>query len=129
MKQILLVDDSRTILAEIKALLSGEYTVTPVASGAQAMKYLSVKTPDLILADVLMPEMDGFRLISEIRSGGFTDIPIVLMTADISAESKTRCIEAGAEDLIVKPIVPAVLKKRIGRIIELNELKKSSSEG
>lgn len=128
MKQILLVDDSRTVLAEIKALLSGEYGVTPVASGAQALKYLSVKTPDLILADVMMPEMDGFRLISEIRQSGFTNIPILLMTADTSTESKTRCIEAGAEDIIAKPIVPAVLKRRIGRIMELSELKKSSSD-
>lgn len=128
MKQILLVDDSRSILAEIKAILSGDYGVTPVASGAQALKYLTVKTPDLILSDVLMPEMDGYQLISEIRRSGFTDIPILLMTADTSIESKTRCMEAGAEDIIAKPIVPAVLKRRIGRILELSELKKTSSE-
>ena len=130
MKQILLVDDSRTILAEIKALLSGEeYSVTPVASGAQALKYLSVKTPDLIISDVLMPEMDGFSLISEIRREGFADIPVMLMTADTSEDSKLRCIEAGAEDFIAKPIVPAVLKRRVARIMELSELKKSSAEG
>lgn len=129
MKQILLVDDSRSILAEVKAMLSGEYSVTPVASGAQALKYLSVKTPDIILADVLMPEMDGYELITEVRKSGFAAIPILLMTADVSVESKTRCIEAGAEDLIAKPIVPAVLKRRIARVIELNELKKSSENG
>lgn len=128
MKQILLVDDSRSILAEIKAILSGDYGVTPVASGAQALKYLTVKTPDLILSDVLMPEMDGYQLIAEVRRSGFKDIPILLMTADTSIESKNRCMEAGAEDIIAKPIVPAVLKRRIGRIIELSELKKTSSE-
>ena len=128
MKQILLVDDSRSILAEIKAILSGDYGVTPVASGAQALKYLTVKTPDLIISDVLMPEMDGYQLIAEVRRSGFKDIPILLMTADTSIESKNRCMEAGAEDIIAKPIVPAVLKRRIGRIIELSELKKTSSE-
>ena len=126
MKQILLVDDSRSILAEIKAILSGDYGVTPVASGAQALKYLTVKTPDLILSDVLMPEMDGYKLISEIRREGVADIHVVLMTAGSSEESKQKGIEAGAEDFIAKPIVPAVLKRRIARIMELSELKKTS---
>lgn len=129
MKNILIVDDSRSGLAEIKALLSDEYNVMPVLSGAQALRYLSIKKPDLILLDVYMPEMDGFEVIKRIKADGNTaDIPVIFLTADISPEMKLKCCEAGAEDYAAKPIVPAALKRRISRILELYELRARLAE-
>ena len=129
MKNILIVDDSRSGLAEIKALLSDEYNVMPVLSGAQALKYLSIKKPDLILLDVFMPDMDGFEVIKQIKADERTaDIPVIFLTADISPEMKLKCCEAGAEDYAAKPIVPAALKRRISRILELYDLRAKLAE-
>lgn len=106
MKHILAVDDNKQNLVFIKNVLSEEFQVTPVLSGAQAIKFLEKKRPDLILLDLLMPEMDGMETMKAIKHNSeWSDIPIIFLTADTAPETKEQCLKAGAAGFILKPFV------------------------
>lgn len=124
MYHILVVDDNKANLAMAKQELSDEYQVTPVISGAQALQFLEKKTPSLIMLDLMMPEMDGRETMKRIREREeWTKIPIIFLTADSSPETESEILRLGADDFVAKPFVPEVMKSRISRIIELNELR------
>lgn len=125
MKHILIVDDNKTNLVSAKNALAEEYKVTPVTSGEQALKFLDKNVPDLILLDINMPEMDGFEVQEKIKEmNECCHVPIIFLTADNDSATESRCLESGALDFIAKPFVPAVMRSRIGRILELEELRK-----
>ena len=124
MKHILIVDDSRTNLAMAKQELSGDYQVTPVISGFQALQFLEKRHTDLILLDINMPEMDGKETMRRIKENErWAKIPIIFLTADSTPETEAECLSLGADDFIAKPFVPKVMRRRISRLIELNELR------
>ncbi len=124
MKHILVVDDSKTNLAIAKQELSEEYQVTPVISGFQALQFLEKRSTDLILLDINMPEMDGKETLRKVKANPlWAKIPIIFLTADSTPETESECLALGADDFIAKPFVPKVMKRRISRIIELNELR------
>ena len=88
MKTILVVDDDKLNLNNAMEILTPVYKVIPVPSGKMALNYLSKNIPDLILLDVLMPEMDGFEVMQQIRANGeWADIPVIFLTADVSPET------------------------------------------
>ncbi|MBQ8567858.1 MAG: diguanylate cyclase [Oscillospiraceae bacterium] len=129
MKHILIVDDNKANLTAARTALSDIYKATAVVSGAQALKFLEKNTPDMILLDINMPEMDGFQVMAKIRENPeLSELPIIFLTADSDAETEQKCLEAGALDFIAKPFVPAVMRSRIGRILELEELRKSLAD-
>ena len=116
---ILLVDDDISNLKRDQKILGGEYRISATSSGKMAMSVISKVTPQLILLDVNMPEMDGFETIEAIRAlEGGSSIPVVFLTGDSDAETETKCFEAGATDFIAKPFVPQVLISRVKRILE-----------
>jgi len=124
MKHILIVDDNKTNLVMAKHELSELYLVTAVTSGAQALQFLSKKGTDLILLDIIMPEMDGRETMRRIRENeAWRKIPIIFLTADNSPETEAQCLSDGADDFIAKPFVPQVMKSRISRILELQDLR------
>lgn len=126
MKHILIVDDNKANLTAARVALSDIYKTTAVVSGAQALKFLENNTPDIILLDINMPEMDGFEVLSKIQlMPDCSSIPVIFLTADNDAETEQRCFDAGAVDFIAKPFVTAVMRSRIGRILELEQLRKS----
>lgn len=126
MKHILIVDDNKANLTVAKTALSDIYKTTAVISGAQALKFLEKNIPDVILLDINMPEMDGFEVMEKIRENSeCSSIPVVFLTADNDPETEQKCFDAGALDFIAKPFVTAVMRSRIGRILELEELRKS----
>ena len=126
MKHILIVDDNKANLTAAKAALSDIYKTTAVLSGAQAFKFLEKNIPDIILLDINMPEMDGFEVLEGIRAiPEISHIPVIFLTADNDAETEQKCFDAGAVDFIAKPFVTAVMRSRIGRTLELEELRKS----
>ncbi|MBQ5318575.1 MAG: diguanylate cyclase [Oscillospiraceae bacterium] len=126
MKHILIVDDNKANLTAAKAALSDIYKTTAVLSGAQTLKFLEKNIPDIILLDINMPEMDGFEVLEKIKSTPeISHIPVIFLTADSDAETEQKCFDAGAVDFIAKPFVPAVMRSRIGRTLELEELRKS----
>ncbi len=129
MKHILIVDDNKTNLASAKAALNDLYKITAVISGAQALKFLGSSSCDLILLDINMPEMDGFAVLEKIKNNSvWRDIPVIFLTADNDPQTESRCLEAGAIDFIAKPFVMNVMRSRISRILELEELKNNLSE-
>ena len=126
MKHLLVVDDNKTNLASAKAALSDLYKVTAVLSGEQALLFLKNNHPDLILLDINMPGMDGFEVLEKIKAlAGDAPIPVIFLTADNDAETENRCLELGALDFIAKPFVPNVMRARIARILELEELRQN----
>ncbi len=124
MKHILIVDDNKTNLTMAKNELASDYSVTAVLSGMQALQFLSRMKTDLILLDINMPEMDGKETMRRIRANAeWKKIPIIFLTADSSPETEAECLLEGADDFIAKPFVPQVMRSRIARIMELNELR------
>ena len=129
MKSILVVDDDKMNLATARKVLSEEYKVIPVMRGAQALTYLETGDCDMILLDINMPEMDGFEVLQKIREKEHCkNIPVIFLTADSDTDTETRCFKAGAIDFITKPFVPAVMRSRIGRALELEELRRSLAD-
>lgn len=129
MKTILVVDDDKLNLSAARKVLSGEYKVIPVVRGTQALSYLENEECDMILLDISMPEMDGFELLRKIRTmENGKDIPVIFLTADNDTETETRCFKEGAIDFIVKPFVPTVMQSRIGRALELEELRRGLAD-
>ncbi|MCH5192967.1 MAG: diguanylate cyclase [Oscillospiraceae bacterium] len=129
MKTILVVDDNKMNLASARKVLCDKYKVVPVMKGQQALTYLESGECDIILLDINMPEMDGFEVMKRIREMEHClSIPVIFLTADSEPETETRCFREGAIDFIAKPFVPEVMLSRIGRILELEELRRSLAD-
>lgn len=129
MKSILVVDDDKLNLSTARKVLSEDYKVIPVVRGEQALSYLQNGSCDIILLDINMPDMDGFQVLEKIREmERCKNIPVIFLTADDDTETETRCFREGAIDFIAKPFVPAVMRSRIGRALELEELRRSLAD-
>ena len=114
--RILLVDDDRAHLELLGDRLAGDgFDVSRASNGADALRRLDKAWPDLVILDLMMPEMDGQSLASRIKSRA--DIPILVLSADAAAESKTDLIAHFAEDYVTKPYDYAELVARIRRVL------------
>jgi putative two-component system response regulator len=112
---ILIVDDTPENLTVLAELLQPEYRVLAANSGARALKLAAAEPkPDLILLDVMMPDMDGYEVFGRLRSNSRTrDIPVVFVTAMNAAEDEEQGLELGAVDYIAKPLRPRVVLARV----------------
>lgn len=129
MKKILIVDDNRLNLIAAKNVLNDVYSVSSVLNGEEALEYLERESCDLILLDINMPDMDGFEVFEKLRAMEKTkEIPVIFLTADNDANTETHCFDCGAIDFIAKPFVPAVMRSRISRVLELEELRKNLAD-
>jgi len=111
-KTVLIVDDSSTNNFLLQSILEGEGINSLIASsGEEALNYLKTDKPALILLDVMMPNFDGFAVIKKLKNNPKTsNIPVIFITAKNEDNIKQKAIEAGAKNLIHKPIdVNAVL--------------------
>lgn len=124
-RSVLVVDDNeanRDLIA--RRLEKAGYLVTSAVNGAEALKLLALERYDLVLLDVMMPEMDGYTVLERIKSNPILrDIPVIMITALNEADSVTRCIKLGAEDYIIKPLDMAVVQSRIWRCLAKASLK------
>jgi len=109
--RILAVDDSPTILEMIKAILqSGGYDVITAVDGAQALETARAEVPDLILLDVMLPKLDGYRVCRLLKfDQKYKSIPIIMLTAKTEEQSMATGIRTGANQYLTKPIEPEVL--------------------
>lgn len=126
---ILVVDDDTSNLKIANRILSGEHLrVSCLKSGEDAIKFLQMNRPDLILLDVHMPGMDGFETLTALKKNEITAaIPVIFLTADDDTDMETRGLEAGAMDFIKKPFVPEVLLLRVRHTIDLIRLQSDLS--
>ena len=123
MKCILVVDDSTTNLKFVEKVLKDTYKLALVKSGEQALKYLTKNSVDLILLDIMMPEMDGFETFQKIKELELEhDIPVMFFTADTDVEKEIQALAMGAVDFIRKPFVPEIMTNRINHILRLEDL-------
>lgn len=118
---LLVVDDVPDNLDVMVELLNGDYQVKVASSGERALKILDQgKIPDLILLDVMMPDMDGFEVCRQIKANPATaDIPVIFLTAMSEAPDVTRGFALGAVDFVTKPADPPILKARIATHLKL----------
>jgi putative two-component system response regulator len=118
MKTILVVDDDKMNLNNAMKILSPIYKVVPVPSGKMAFNYLEKNIPDLILLDVMMPEMDGFEVMKEIRANQeWADIPVIFLTADVSPKTCERGGALGAAGFMAKPLENARMISGVAAVI------------
>lgn len=123
-KRILVVDDDKLNLRVAETILEDIYEVDCVSTGEAALEFLEKIIPDLILLDLYMPGMDGRETINYIMASKvWQKIPIICLTADTNPDTETECLNIGASDFITKPFVPQVVRSRISRTLELNELR------
>ncbi|MCD4658035.1 MAG: response regulator, partial [Planctomycetes bacterium] len=118
---ILIVDDDPTASLTLKSLLiKDEHKIDIVENGLEAFAYLEDKHPDVILLDVMMPNIDGFEVCSKIKSDKrFESIPVILVTALDSKEELIRGLEAGADEFLTKPVNGPELRARVNSMIRI----------
>jgi len=113
-QSILIVDDERFYINILVELLKDKYKLYIAKSGEQALKRLSDNPPDLILLDIMMPDMDGYQTCKKIKQNlEWNDIPIIFLTGKTDQESEEKAFEYGAVDFINKPIASATVLARI----------------
>ncbi len=122
--KILIVDDDRVQLNVLTELLKTDYQVLTATSGMDALQALdNHHLPDLILLDVIMPDMDGFSVCKKLRSNDRTHhIPVIFLTIEQQARYEARGFEAGAVDFIKKPINPKLIRARISTHLRLKNV-------
>ncbi|MBE6908582.1 MAG: response regulator [Ruminococcaceae bacterium] len=125
---VVVVDDDVTNLKLAGHILSkSRMRVSALRSGQALLDYLVDNKPDLILLDILMPEMDGFETLKRLRENekGEEQIPVIFLTANEDEGSELRGLQLGAMDFIKKPFVPEVLALRVRHTIDLIRLQRS----
>ncbi len=122
-KTLLLVDDTPENLTVLGEILMPFYRVRVVNSGARALHAaVTEPRPDLILLDVMMPEMDGYEVITRLRANPETrEIPVIFITALDATEDETHGLELGAVDFITKPVRPPIVLMRVRGQLELKD--------
>ena len=129
---VIVVDDDVMNLKIAGNILSkNNMRVTALKSGQALLDYIREnETPDLILLDIKMPEMDGFETLKKLREqeNGKDEIPVIFLTANDDEESETTGLSLGAMDFIKKPFVPEVLTLRVRHIIELIRLQRNLAQ-
>lgn len=120
---VLVIDDDRNSFEVIEALLYKEnYDFTYISSGKEALTLLGSINPDVILLDVMMPELDGIEVCCLIKSNPtWKHIPIIMVTALNSKEDLGRCFEAGADDFLDKPISGIELRARVRSMMRIKQ--------
>jgi adenylate cyclase len=126
-RTVLVVDDTPENLSLMSGLLKGDYVVKIAPSGVRALQIANGETPpDIILLDIMMPEMDGYEVLRRLRADPKTsEIPVIFLTAMSSAEDEQRGLELGAVDYIAKPISPPIVLARVHNHIALLDQKRT----
>ncbi|MCL2244106.1 MAG: response regulator [Treponema sp.] len=123
MKTIFIVDDSDTNLSMAESALDDHYRVMTMPSASTMFRLLNKVSPDLILLDIEMPEMDGFEALSILKSREkWSDIPVMFLTGRTDEEVEVRGFEMGAIDFVTKPFSGPVLLNRIKTHLDIDEI-------
>ncbi len=119
---ILAVDDMPANIDVVKGVLSRDYLIQAAVNGKMALKIIEKNKPDLILLDVMMPEMDGYEVCKRVKTDPLTqDIPVIFLTGKTDVADETKGLSLGAVDYITKPISPPILKERVKTHLMLKE--------
>lgn len=113
-QSVLVIDDTPANLSLLNQLLRPHYRVRLASSGSRGLELVAMEAPDLVLLDIMMPEMDGYEVCRRLKANSLTaGIPIIFLTAKVDAADEEKGFEVGAVDFIHKPIVPAIVLARV----------------
>ncbi|MCB9686350.1 MAG: response regulator [Alphaproteobacteria bacterium] len=115
---VLVVDDEDELRGWVRSILSSRYRVIEASDGAEALRRAREELPDLVVSDVMMPELDGFGLVRAIRAEPLLDwLPVVLLTARGAAEAHVEGVTRGADVYLTKPFSSSVLLAHVGQLL------------
>jgi PAS domain S-box-containing protein len=127
--RILLADDNADMRAYVRRLLAENYEVETVADGEAALAAARAQPPDLVLSDIMMPRLDGFGLLRELRADERTaTIPIILLSARAGEEARLAGLEAGADDYLTKPFSARELLARVESNLKLQRSRREAAQ-
>ncbi|SKA77261.1 His Kinase A (phospho-acceptor) domain-containing protein [Prosthecobacter debontii] len=126
---VLVVDDQMQNIQVVGTVLTREgYEVIPATSGVQALQRVAARVPDLVLMDVVMPEMDGFAVCKRLRENPNTaNLPVIFVSAANDTETVVRGLEAGGVDYITKPFNKAELLARVRTQVDLQRARETTA--
>jgi PAS domain S-box-containing protein len=118
---VLVVDDNADMNHHICVVLQNYFHVVTAANGKQALEKIAMEPPDLVVTDIMMPEMDGIQLLKTLRQDRRTArLPVIFLTARAGEESRTEGFETGADDYLVKPFTANELLSRVRTQVSIN---------
>jgi signal transduction histidine kinase len=122
--RILLADDNADMREYVKRLLSRRYEVEAVSDGLQALQAARERTPDLVLTDIMMPKMDGFELLKQLRADPrLKTVPVILLSARAGGEASVEGLKSGADDYLTKPFSARELVARVDAHLKMARLR------
>ena len=125
--RILVADDNADMREYLRRLLARSHEVVPVADGQAALDAIRSHGPDLVLADVMMPRLDGFSLVAAIRADErLRTLPVIMLSARAGEESRIEGLAAGADDYLIKPFSARELVARVDSQLELSRLRRDA---
>ena len=127
--RVLLVDDDPDTLRLVSIMLQRQgYDVGAASSGTHALSMIEKEQPDLILLDVMMPDIDGFEVARRIRSNpSSANVPIIMFTAKAQVEDRVKGFEAGADDYLTKPTQPRELFAHMKAVLNRSKVPDTTS--
>ena len=130
MERVLLADDNADMREYVRRLLGERYQVVTASNGSEALQSAVTDPPDLILSDVMMPGLDGFGLLKELRARAETKtIPVILLSARAGEESRVDGLGAGADDYLIKPFTARELLARVAAHLAMRKRRMEAEEG
>jgi PAS domain S-box-containing protein len=126
---VIVADDNADMRQYLVRILSERYNVKPVPDGQAALSAARERRPDLILSDIMMPGLDGFALLREIRADELLKtVPVILLSARAGEESRVEGLQHGADDYLIKPFSARELLARVGAHLEMARIRKESEK-
>jgi PAS domain S-box-containing protein len=127
--RVLVVDDNADMREHITRILGARYDVTRVGSGEAALREAELAVPDLLLADVMMPGLDGFGLLREVRDDPkLREVPVILVSARAGEEARIEGLDAGADDYVTKPFSARELLARVEATLKLRKVRREARD-
>ncbi|MBN9299909.1 MAG: response regulator transcription factor [Filimonas sp.] len=116
---IMIVEDDKYMRFVLQQYLQTDFQVDSFDNGLDALKYLQDgNIPDIIITDLKTPKLSGLELLQQVKASGFfNSIPVMVVSGDDSTEKRIQCLNAGADDFVVKPFNPAELSARLNVIL------------
>ena len=122
--KIVVIDDMPVNIRILNAVLARDFDVRCATSGAEGLALVALQQPDLVVLDVMMPEMDGYEVCRRLKADAATcHIPVIFVTALDEVEEEAKGLELGAVDYLTKPITPAIVLARVRAHVELKRLR------
>jgi PAS domain S-box-containing protein len=125
--RVLVVDDNADMREYVRRLMADDYEVVTATNGEEGLQLALATSPDVVLADIMMPVLDGFGLLQALRSAPETStIPVILLSARAGEEARSEGMDAGADDYLVKPFSARELLARVGAHLRLARARKEA---